>query len=235
MQPTIAGGIRVCMGEKVKLKATGGHEFDAYVARPSGAPIAGLIVLQEAFGVNRHIRSVTDEYARDGFLAVAPALYDRLEQGIELGYEGAEMERGLTLARQSNHDDVIKDIAAAIDYARRQTGKKTGVIGYCFGGTMAWLSAARLRPDAAVGYYGGQIPHYAAETPSCPVMLHFGKLDQHIPKSEIDKLQAAHPGISIYWYDAGHGFNTSDRSSYNPDAAKLARRRSLEFLKKNLT
>lgn len=223
------------MGEHVKLTAADGHEFDAYIARPAGSPIAGLIVLQEAFGVNRHIRSVADEYASDGFLAVAPALYDRLERSIELGYEGAEKERGLTLARQSNHDDVIKDIAAAIDFARQQTGKKVGVIGYCFGGTMVWLSATRLHPDAVVGYYGGQIPRYAAETPRCPVMLHFGKLDQHIPKSEVDKVQAAHPDVPIYWYDAGHGFNTSDRASYNPDAAKLARQRSLDFLKKNLT
>ena len=223
------------MGEHVTLTAAEGHEFDAYVARPSRTPIAGLVVLQEAFGVNRHIRSVADEYAGDGFLAIAPALYDRLERGVELGYDGAEKERGLTLARQSNYDDVIKDIAATIDYARQQTGKKIGVIGYCFGGTMAWLSATRLHPDAAVGYYGGQIPRYAAENPHCPVMLHFGKLDQHIPKSEIDKVQAAHPDVSIFCYDAGHGFNTSDRASYNADAAKLARQRSLEFLKKNLT
>lgn len=222
------------MGEHVKLQAADGHEFDAYLARPAGAPSAGLIVLQEAFGVNYHIRSVADEYASDGFLAIAPALYDRLERGIELGYEGAEKERGLTLARQSNHDDVIKDIAAAIDYAHRQTGKKVGVIGYCFGGSMAWLSATRINPDAAVGYYGGQIPRYAAETPRCPVMLHFGKLDQHIPQSEVDKVQAVHPDVPIYWYDAGHGFNTSDRSSYNPEAAKLARQRSLAFLKMNL-
>ena len=223
------------MGEHVKLQAPDGHEFDAYVARPAGAPIAALIVLQEAFGVNRHIRSVTDEYANDEFLAVAPALYDRLECGVELAYEGEDKERGLTLARQSNHDDVTKDIAAAIDYARRQSGKKVGVIGYCFGGTMAWLSATRLHPDAAVGYYGGQIPRYAAEAKHCPVMLHFGKLDQHIPRAEVGKVQAAHPDVVVYWYDAGHGFNTSDRTSYNPDAAKLARQRSLDFLKKNLT
>jgi carboxymethylenebutenolidase len=223
------------MGEHVTLTAAEGHEFDAYVARPAGTPIAGLVVLQEAFGVNRHIRSVADEYAGDGFLAIAPALYDRIERGVELGYDGAEKERGLTLARQSNYDDVIKDIAAAIDYARQQTGKKIGVIGYCFGGTMAWLSATRLHPDAAVGYYGGQIPRYAAENPHCPVMLHFGNPDPHIPKSEVDKVLTAHPDVPIFWYDAGHGFNTSDRASYNADAAKLARQRSLEFLRKNLT
>jgi len=222
------------MGEHVRLRAADGHEFDAYVACPAGTPIAGLVVLQEAFGVNGHIRSVADEYVEDGFLTVAPALYDRLKRGVELGYEGGDRERGITLARQSNPDHVVKDIAAAIEYARQQTGKKVAVIGYCFGGSMAWLAATRLRPDAGVGYYGGLIPRFAAETPSCPVMLHFGKLDQHIPRGEVDKVQAAHPDVEIYWYDAGHGFNTSDRDSYNAEAAKLARERSLEFLKKNL-
>jgi carboxymethylenebutenolidase len=222
------------MGNHIKLRAADGHEFDAYVAHPSGAPIGGLIVLQEAFGVNSHIRSVADEYAKDGFLAIAPALYDRLERCVELGYEGQDRERGIALARQSNHDDVVKDIAAALEYARQQTSRKVGVIGYCFGGTMAWLSATRLDPNAAVGYYGGQISRYAAEAKHCPVMLHFGKLDQHIPRAEVDKVKAAHPDVVVHWYDAGHGFNTSDRASYNADAAKLARERSLEFLKKNL-
>lgn len=223
------------MGEHVNLNAADGHGFDAYVARPAGKPIAGLVVLQEAFGVNRHIRSVADDYANDGLLAIAPALYDRIQPGVELGYEGDEKQRGLTLARQSNPEDVLKDIAASIEYARQHTGGKVGVVGYCFGGTMAWLTATRLEPDVAIGYYGGRIAHYATETPHCPVMLHFGQLDPHIPKEEVDKVQSAHPGVLIYWYDAGHGFNTGDRASYNDAAATLARRRSLEFLKKNLS
>ena len=222
------------MSENLKLKADDGHELDAYLARPAREPIAGLVVVQEAFGVNRHIRSVADGYAKDGFLAVAPALFDRIERGVELGYEGEDRQRGLALARQSNPADGMKDIAAALQYVRQQAGKKTGVIGYCLGGTMAWLAATRLDPDAAVGYYGGNIAQFVTERPSCPVMLHFGKLDQHIPKEDVDKLQAAHPEVSIFWYDAGHGFNCSDRASYSADAAKLARERSLEFLKKRL-
>lgn len=222
------------MGEHIQLKAADGHEFDAYVARPAGKPIAGLVVLQEAFGVNSHIRSVADAYAKDGFLAIAPALYDRFEPGIELGYEGEDRQRGLAFARESNPDNTLKDIAATIEYAHQHTGGKVGVIGYCFGGTMAWLAATRLEPNVAIGYYSGRIARYAAETPHCPVMLHFGKLDQHIPKQEVDQVQSAHPDVAIYWYDAGHGFNTSDRASYNADAAKLARERSLEFLTKNL-
>ncbi|MGB7136964.1 MAG: dienelactone hydrolase family protein, partial [Acidobacteriaceae bacterium] len=133
-------------------------------------------------------------------------------------------------------DDRLKDVAAAIDYARHETGRKVGVIGYCLGGSVAWLAAARLHPDAAVGYYGGQILQYAGEPPQVPIMLHFGKEDTHIPKADIDvKVAAIYPDIPIYWYEgAGHGFDTSDRASYNPTASKLARERSLEFLKKHL-
>ena len=128
----------------------------------------------------------------------------------------------------------MKDIAAALDYARQQTGKKVGAIGYCFGGTMAWLTATRLHPDAAVGYYGGHIGNFAAEKPLAPVMLHFGKLDQHIPRQEVDKVRAAHPEVAIFWYDAGHGFNCNDRASYSAEASKLARERSLAFLRQHL-
>jgi carboxymethylenebutenolidase len=222
------------MSQSVKLKAEDGHELDAYVARPNGSPNGGLVVLQEAFGVNGHIRSVADGYAKDGFLAVSPALFDRVERGVELGYEGADREKGIGLAKQLNPVNTMKDVAAALQYVRGQSGKKAGVIGYCLGGTMAWLAATRLNPDAAVGYYGGNISHFAEENPQCPVMLHFGTLDKHIPKEGIDALRAKHPEVQIFWYEADHGFNCNDRSAYNPEAAKLARQRSLEFLKKNL-
>ncbi len=220
------------MGEHITLTASDGHQLDAYVARPQGEPIAALIVVQEIFGVNAHIRSVVDGYARDGFLAVAPALFDRYERGVELGYEGADMKRAIALSQKLNMDDAMKDVAATL--ARRQPGERVGVIGYCFGGTVAWLAAARLEIDAAVGYYGGNIAKFAEETPRAPVLLHFGTQDQHIPKVNIDRVQSLHPEVEVHWYDAGHGFNCDARSSYNPDAAKLARERSLVFLKKHL-
>ena len=222
------------MSEHVKLEAIDGHELDAYVAHPEGGPIAGLVVVQEIFGVNRHIRSVADGYAKDGFLAVAPALFDRYERGLELGYEGEDLQKAMSLISRLNLDHALKDTAAALEYAHRQTGKKFGVIGYCFGGTIAWLAAARLGVNAAVGYYGGQIAKFADEHPQGPTMLHFGKLDQHIPKESIDAVQAANPEVPVFWYDAGHGFNCNDRASYNAEAAKLAKERSLEFLKKHL-
>ena len=223
------------MGENIRLQAADCHEFDAYVASPAGEVIAGLIVVQEAFGVNAHIRRVSDSYARDGFLAIAPALFDRIERGVQLGYEGAEREKGIALARQMDLGDAMKDISATLAYVHKHTSGKCGVIGYCLGGTAAWLAATRLDVDAAVGYYGGYISRFAEEKARCPVMLHFGTQDKHIPKSDIDRVQELHPKVQIFWYEAEHGFNCDDRASYDPEAAKLARERSLAFLKQHLT
>jgi carboxymethylenebutenolidase len=223
------------MGEHVKLRAEDGHVLDGYVAKPAGGPIAGLVVVQEIFGVNAHIRSVADGYAKEGFLAVAPALFDRIERGIDLKYEGEDVQKAMALARQLNTGFFLKDTAAAIDYARAQTREKTGVIGYCLGGSIAWVAACRLKIDAAVGYYGGSIAQYALEQPKCPILLHFGKKDNHIPPEAVDKIRAAHPEIPIYLYEAGHGFNCDARASFDASSAKLARERSLGFLKENLT
>jgi carboxymethylenebutenolidase len=222
------------VSEYVKLRAADGQGFTAYVARPQGEPIAGLVVVQEIFGVNPHIRSVADGYAKDGFLAVAPALFDRIQSGIELGYEGADMQTAMSLIPKLDWEKAITDVAAAYAYAAETTGKKVGVIGYCFGGTLAWVAAARLHPGAAVGYYGGRIGNYINEKPTAPVMLHFGKQDAHIPAEEVEKVHAAHPEVEIYWYDAGHGFNCDARASYDAASAKEARQRSLAFLKRHL-
>lgn len=222
------------MSEWVQLRAADGHVLGAYVARPEAEPVAGLVIIQEIFGVNAHIRSVADGYARDGFLTIAPALFDRVERDVELGYEGADLQKAMSFIPKLDPAHAVEDIGAAMEYAVRATGRKAGVIGYCFGGTLAWLAACRLHPAAAVGYYGGRIGNYAAEQPSCPVMLHFGKQDTHIPADEVEKVRSAHPEVEIYWYDAGHAFNCTPRSSYNQAAAKPARERSLAFLKKHL-
>ena len=222
------------MSEQVKLKASDGHELDAYVAKPAGQPLGGLVVVQEVFGVNRHIRSVADKFAAEGFLAVAPAIFDRIEKNVDLGYEGADMARAMQLMQKLNIDDAVKDVDAALAYARKTAGKPVGVVGFCYGGTLAWLSATRLKPAAAVGYYGGQIAKFADEDPHAPVMLHFGREDTHIPEADVAKVQAAHPEVEVYWYDAGHGFNCDMRGSYNEAAAKEAFARTVAFLKKNL-
>jgi carboxymethylenebutenolidase len=222
------------MSEHVTLTAADGHQLDAYLARPKGEPVAGLVIVQEIFGVNAHIRSVADGYAKDGFLAVAPALFDRIQRGAELAYDGPDMETARSFIPKLNMEKALEEVAAALDYAVRATGKKAGIVGYCFGGTIAWLAATRLHPAAAVGYYGGRIGNYADESPSCPVMLHFGKNDAHIPVEEVEKLHLANPEVEIYWYDAGHAFNCDARASYNAAAAREARQRTLAFLTKHL-
>jgi carboxymethylenebutenolidase len=223
------------MGEWVRLKAADEVELGAYVARPEGEPLAGLVVVQEIFGINDHIRRVTDTYARDGFLAVAPALFDRIEPNVELAYEGADLQRAMSFIPRLDTEKSLMDTAAAVEYAAAATGKRVGVIGYCFGGTIAWLAATRLPVQAAVGYYGGRIAQYAGEQPHAPVMLHFGREDKHIPEEEANKVKSAHPEVEIYWYLAGHGFNCDARSAFNPAEAAVARERSLAFLRQHLS
>lgn len=223
------------MGGTVKVKAVDEHVLSLYIAQPTAEPIAGLVVIQEVFGVNRHIRSIADDFAKEDFFAVAPALFDRIEPGIELGYDGPDAQRGMALRQKLDLTKALADVDAAIAFASTETRKKVGVIGYCFGGLLAWLSATRLHPEVAVGYYAGGIGNFAAETPTVPVQLHFGKLDAHIPAEQVGRVKTAHPEVEIHWYDgAGHGFNCDLRASYNAEAAELARGRALAFLKKNL-
>lgn len=223
------------MGEWKSLAANDGHELGIYVARPERTPVAGLVVIQEIFGVNDHIREVTDSYANEGYFAVAPALFDRIDKGIELGYDGDNVQRAMTLMNQLDIHKALLDVDAALGFVRQQTGKKAGVLGFCFGGLVAWLSASRLHPDAVVGFYPGRIGDYASEKPKVPVQLHFGRLDTHIPADQVNKVHAAHHDVEINWYaNAGHAFNCAPRPSYNPQAAALARSRTLTFLKQNL-
>lgn len=227
------------MSEWVKLTAADGHELSAYVAKPEGEAIGALVVVQEIFGVNAHIRSVADGYAKDGFIAIAPALFDRYEKGVELKYEGEDMQRAFGLYQKLNPETALLDVAAAYRHLEAE-GKGIGVIGYCYGGFMSWISATRgetvkMQPACTVGYYAGGIGNVATEEPSCPVMLHFGGKDTHIGPEQIEAVRNAHPEVEIFLYeDAEHGFNCDARASYNPEAAKLARKRSLEFLKTHI-
>jgi len=227
------------MSEWVTLKASDGQELAAYVATPEGEPIGALVVVQEIFGVNGSIQAVADSYAQDGFVAIAPALFDRIEPGIQLGYGPEDMKKAFELYGKLNPDTALLDVAAAHEYAKA-TGKGTGVIGFCYGGLMAWLSATRgetqkMQPSCTFGYYAGGVGKVAAEEPSCPVMLHFGAADDHIGSDQIDAVRSAHPEVEIYVYEgAGHAFANAARPSYVADAAKLARERSLAFLKANI-
>ncbi len=218
------------MGQTVELTAADGHRLGGYLAPPAAKPLGGIVVIQEIFGVTRHIRAVADQYAAAGFLAVAPALFDRVERNVDVPY--TDMAKGFGYMQALKNDQVILDVQAAID--RVATAGKVGVVGYCWGGTVAYLAAARTRIDAAVAYYGGQIGKYLDEKPRCPIMFHFGEKDTHIPQSEVEKIKAANPQGIFHLYPADHGFNCTDRASFDPASSTLALERSLEFLHRHV-
>ncbi len=222
------------MGQPIKLEASDGVEIGAWRAYPVGAPRGGVVVIsQEIMGVNHHIRTVADLYAAQGYLAIAPAVFDRVEPEFEVGYDGPSTQRGMAVVGKMYFDKALLDIAAAIDIA--QSAGKVGIVGYCFGGTMAWLAAGRLPGVAAAScYYGGRIVALKDETPRAPAILHFGALDDHIPLAGVRQFEAAHPGLPVYVYDAGHGFNCDERGSYDAASAALARTRTLELFGRNV-
>lgn len=218
----------------IQLQAADGHRLSAYRASPVGKPAAGLVVIQEIFGVNSHIRSVADRFAAQGFKVVAPALFDRVRPGIELGYEPDDIAKGREIRAQIAQADAEQDVAAAVELLRGD-GLKVGVTGYCWGGSLAWLSATRLDGiAAAVGYYGGDVARTRDETPRCPVMLHFGETDHGIPMSDVEAVMAAQPDLPIHVYPAGHGFSCDARASYHAESAALALSRTLPFLRRHL-
>lgn len=221
------------MGETITLKASDGHELSAYRADPAGTPRGGLVIIQEIFGVNSHIRGVADGFAADGYVAVAPALFDRIERGVDFGYDADSVASGRELKGRMSWDDAVTDISAAV---AALGGMKTGVVGYCMGGTLAWLAATRIDGlSGAVGYYGGQINDFRNEPPKCPVMLHFGTEDASIPMDAVEAVKAARPDIPVHIYEgAGHGFNCDQRGSYHPQAAATARERTLAFLREHV-
>ena len=220
------------MGENIKLTASNGHGLDAYRVDPPAAPKAGLVVVQEIFGVNDHMRRVSDGFAADGYAVVAPAIFDRTERGVELGYDEAGMARGREIRAAADLDAVLCDIDAAAGAVR--AAGKIGIVGYCWGGRLVWLSACRLNFECAVGYYGGAIVETKDETPGCATMLHFGDQDTSIPMSEVDEIRAAQPDLPIHVYPAGHGFNCDERGSYHAESAALARERTLAFFAEHL-
>ncbi|HSN33477.1 MAG TPA: dienelactone hydrolase family protein [Ideonella sp.] len=220
---------------QIELAAADGHRLGAYVAAPAGKPRGAIVVVQEIFGVNSHIRSVADGYAADGWLAVAPALFDRIERGVETGYADADIQRGIALKGASSNDKALLDIAAAIAHAAKAGGAKVGIVGYCWGGLLAWMAACKLDGLAcAVCYYGGGMPDQKSLVPRCPVLAHFGDKDHAIPLQGVQAFRTARPEVEVHLYAAGHGFNCDQRGSYDAAAAKLARERSLAFFERHL-
>jgi carboxymethylenebutenolidase len=218
------------MGRSIELKAADGFVLSAYRADPADSPRGGIVIVQEIFGVNSHIRSVCDGFAADGYLAIAPALFDRYERGVDIGYTPEDIARGRELKGRAQADSALQDVAAARDAAAG--AGKVGVIGYCWGGYIAWLAASREPGFAcSVPHYGGGMLDAVGERPKCPVMAHFGERDTMIPVDGVRKFAAAHPEAQIFIYAADHGFNCDQRASYDAVAAKLARDRTLAFLR----
>jgi carboxymethylenebutenolidase len=217
-----------------ELRAADGHSLAAYAAGPRDAK-RGLVVVQEIFGVNRHMRRVCDDFAAQGYAVVCPALFDRTERGVELGYAPEDVARGRELRGRVDPAQTVLDIRAAA--AALPGAARRGIVGYCWGGTVAWHGATRTRDfDAAVGWYGGGIAAAKDEMPRCPVQLHFGETDVSIPMADVDAVRAARPEVEVFVYGgAGHGFGCDERSSYSAGDATLARRRTLEFFERHLT
>lgn len=219
------------MGKTLMLKASDGHDLGAYRADPAGTPKGGIVLLQEIFGVNSHIRSVADKWAGEGYVVIAPALFDRVERDFEVGYAGPDMERGKAVRAKVGTEEALRDIAAAADVLRKE-GLKLAVVGFCWGGSLAWAAATRLSGfAAAVSYYGGEVASTADAKPNCPVMFHFGEKDGSIPLDKVAQIKAKQPGAPLFVYEnAGHGFSCDARGSYHPESAALAFQRSKDFL-----
>jgi carboxymethylenebutenolidase len=224
------------MGNFIELIAEDGHKFGAYEAKPAGKPRGGLVVIQEIFGVNPHMQWVADGYAADGFHVLVPAVFDRAERDVELGYDPEGVAQGRALRQAISTDNMLLDIGATLE-ALKGDGK-VGIVGYCMGGSLAWLSAARVSGlSAAIGYYGGNIAAALDEKPKCPVMLHFGETDASIPLADAEKVKASlePKGIPVFIYpDAGHAFNRHGNKAWHEPSAILARHRTLNFLNEHV-
>ena len=215
------------MGQFTTIMARDGHEFQAWLAAPPGRPHGALLVIQEIFGINSHIRSVTDRFAAAGYTAIAPSLFDRVRRGIELGYTAADMQEGSGYVKQLDPEATQRDLAAALAVVKHSG--RAGAVGYCWGGSLAYLAAGQLPLACAVVYYG-RVVGYLDQKPRCPVMYHYGTEDKSIPLADVERIRAAYPEAPVYTYaGAGHGFNCDQRASYDPQAAALARTRTLEF------
>ncbi len=218
---------------KLTLTAKDGHEFGAYRAEPSGTPKAGIVVIQEIFGVNSHIRTVVDSYAKSGYVAIAPQIFDRIKPDLELGYEGSDVVAGRQARMDLGFDAPLLDIQATVDLLISEN-IPVGVVGYCYGGALAWRSAAKVTDLSATICYYGAAATFKDEAPACPVLLHYGEKDAMIPSSDATLLSGLYPMVEAHVYPADHGFNCDQRASHHAPSAALAMERSLAFLHRHL-
>jgi carboxymethylenebutenolidase len=223
------------VGAAVILEASDGHRLDAYQAVPAGEPRGGVVIVQEIFGINHHVRALVDQVASAGYAAIAPALFDRVRRGVDLDYTPEGTQEGRALRTQIGWDAPLLDLEAAARALAAVTRRLPAVIGFCWGGSLAWLLACRSGEVAcSVGYYGAQIIQFVGESPRVPVMLHFGARDALIPAGDVEAIRRAHPGVEVFVYPADHGFNCADRAAHDPASAADALQRTLEFLGQHL-
>ena len=222
------------MGSTTTLTAEDGHEFAAYEAVRDGPVKGRLVVVQEAFGLNSHIRDVCDRLADEGYAVVAPAMYDRDGPGIELGYSEGEVQEARAVMARIPWDAAMLDVQAAYDFLAGNG--PIGITGFCWGGSVAWLAACRLDFACAVPYYGGRIIDFVAEKPTCPTMCHFGELDATIPMDDVNEIVACHPSVTVHVYpNAGHGFHCDQRAHHHEESARLAWSRTMAFFEHHLS
>jgi carboxymethylenebutenolidase len=222
------------VGQDIRLKASDNFELGAYRADPGGAPKGAMVVIQEIFGVNHHIRSVCDRLAREGYVAIAPSIFDRSEPNFQSGYAPDEIANARKFVASPDWAAMLRDTQAAID-AVKGTGP-VGIIGFCLGGSIAFVAATRLSGlTAAIGYYGGAIARFADEAPKVPTQLHFGEKDAGIPLSDVETIKAKRPDVEVHIYPgAQHGFHCDERPSYDKASADIAWPRSMAFLAKHM-
>ena len=222
------------MGSMIELKAADGHKLAAYRAEPSGKPRGAVVVIQEVFGVNSHIKEVADGYAKDGYFAIAPAMFDRVQRGYDTGYSQPEIQAGIAAMQKLDWKQTMLDVDSAVAEAKK--AGKVGIVGYCWGGTVSWVAAARAAGLAcSAPHYGGGMPGFIGDKPKIPTLCHFGELDQSPTLEQSKAIAKAHPGITAHFYPgAGHGFNCDQRGSYHAESAKLARQRTVEFFRKHI-
>jgi carboxymethylenebutenolidase len=222
------------VGQDIKLTASDNFQLGGYRAGPASAPRAAVVVIQEIFGVNHHIRAICDRFAGNGYVAIAPAIFDRIEPNFQSGYSPEEIAVARKFVANPDWTAMLRDCQAAID-AVKDVGP-VGIIGFCLGGSVAYAAATKLSGlSAAIGYYGGAIVRFADDTPKVPTQLHFGEKDAGIPLSDVDIIRAKRPDVEIHVYPgAQHGFNCDERASYDPASAAVAKQRSLDFLAMHL-
>ena len=220
----------------IDLTAADGHTLAAYVAEPATTPTAGIVVIQEIFGVNTHIREDADRFAAAGYLAIAPHMFDRVKRGVDIGYSPETIAEGREYAMALKPEGIAADVLAAIAELRARGVANVGIVGYCFGGTVSAMAACNLDVDAAVSYYGGGIGDLVkgAMTPKVPLICHFGDRDVWIPAEVVEGVAAAWPAVPVYRYDANHGFHCDQRADYDQPSADLAQERTLAFFAEHL-